>query len=90
MVLGIAFPSCLCVGDMGKTIVAFLISYLIGAIIVYEVLFFPGANSVDTAFRESLAMLSISWTFVALFPIPFFIGLFGAIFGAAMEETIVG
>lgn len=90
MVGGLAFLAGLCVGDMGKTITAFIGSYLSGAVIVYEILFFPGMISSDIAFRESLAQLSIKWTFVSLFPIPFFIGLLGGILGAALEETIVG
>lgn len=90
MVTGIAFLSGLCIGDLGKTIVAFLGAYLIAAVIVYEVLFFPGFTSTDIAFRESLSQLTISWTFLAIFPLPLFMGLFGGIIGSAMEETIVG
>src|SRR5713226_57061 len=33
MIFGIAFLSGLCIGDLGKTIIAFLTSYLIGAMI---------------------------------------------------------
>ncbi len=90
MIAGIAFLSGLCVGEMGKTIVAFTGSYVMAGIVVYAVLSAPGLNSLDIAFRESLVKLSLSWAFVALFPIPLFLTLLSGILGAGLQETIVG
>ncbi len=90
MFFGISFLSGLCIGDMGKSIVSFIGAYVIGATVIYEVLSLPGLVSSDIAFRESLAMLSVNWTFIALFPFPLFLGLFGGIVGSALQETIVG
>lgn len=78
------------VGDMGRAIIAFFGSYLIGAIIIYEVLSFPGLLSTDIGFRESLAKFSVNWTFVVLFPFPLAVGLIGGIIGAGLQETIIG
>jgi len=90
MIFGISFLSGLCIGDLDKTILGFLASYLIGATVIYEVLSFPGLNTLDIGFRETLAKFSVDWTFNALFPFPLFIGLFGGIVGAAMQESVLG
>jgi hypothetical protein len=90
MIFGVSFLSGLYVGDLGKAIVVFLTSYLVSAIIIYEVLVFPGAISSDIGFRETLAKFAVNWTFNALFPFPLFLGLFGGIIGAGLQETIVG
>lgn len=90
MLFAASFLAGLYVGDIGRAIIAFFGSYLIGAIILYEELSFPGLISTDIGFRESLAKLSISWTFVVLFPFPLALGLIGGIVGAAFQETIVG
>lgn len=90
MLLGACLLSGLYVGDLGHTLAAFLASYLMSAVIIYQVLVFPGLTSSDTAFRESLAQSSVNWTFHALFPFPLFLGLFATIVGAWLQETIVG
>jgi hypothetical protein len=90
MIFGVSFLSGLCVGDLGKAIVGFLAAYLIGAVMVYELLVFPGVTGSDIGFRETLAKFAVNWTFSALFPFPLFLGLFGAVIGAGLEETIVG
>ncbi len=69
--------------DVGKSIIGFMLAYVIGGVIIYEVISLP---SVNPGFRQLLISGAVSWTFTAIFPIPLFAGLLATIVGAGLGE----
>ena len=90
MFLGACLLSAFAIGDFGKSLLAFMAAYVLGAVITFEVLSLPGSSSSDALFNSALANSTISWTFTALFPVPLFVGIFGTVAGAAIEERLLG
>jgi hypothetical protein len=91
-VLGVSILSGSLIADLGRTIGGIAGSYMLGGLIVFEVLSDPGLS--ESALRglnlfltrEGLTTVAIDLTFRVLFPFPIPVLFFGGILGVALEE----
>ncbi len=87
-VLGVSAIAGMVFEDFGRALGSFALSYLLGGAIVFLTLSAPGStiNNLQIVTADSLNLIAIDLTFRALFPVPLFALLFGAILGTALGE----
>jgi hypothetical protein len=73
------------IGDPGRAIIAFFLSYVLGSIITYFVLVLPNFAGVFP-YPELLSRSAISITFSTSFPIPLLVEILGTLAGIWFSE----
>ncbi len=76
------------VHDLGKSLGAYLLAYLLSGVIVYSILVSPEVN--DPVFGPGYTVVVGSLTFQALFPFTLFVGFLATIVGYGLSERILG
>jgi hypothetical protein len=70
--------------NVGKALIGFFTSYMIGIILTFLALYLPALGGL--LFEPLAEITGITFTFTALFPFPLLAGLVGGLLGAAASE----
>jgi hypothetical protein len=90
-VIGVSTLAGMILSDFARSLGGIIVSYLLGAFIVFESLSAPGLSesTLDALVlitRNSLTLVAIDQTFRIMFPFPLFAILLGGILGTALGE----
>jgi hypothetical protein len=90
-IIGVSTLAGMILSDFARSLGGIIVSYLLGAFIVFESLSAPGLSesTLDALVlitRNSLTLVAIDQTFRIMFPFPLFAILLGGILGTALGE----
>jgi hypothetical protein len=81
--IAISIISPMVIRDVGRSLGGYFLSYVVGGVIIYEVISLPSSQP---GLGQLLIQGALSWTFTAIFPAPLFIGFVATIIGAGLAE----
>ncbi len=85
---GVCILAAMLIADFGQSVVSVFFAYGLTALITFVVLALPDFAGIVQP-SGSLQQSSVTFTFNALFPLPLFVDLVGAIAGSALGERLL-